>query len=70
MPAMIACKVSQCSKNDRGAEAYAAFKSVIRAFLKKGANVVGELTQLLNPPSSLFIAKHLLISMSLPDRTG
>jgi transposase len=52
-PAVIARKVSQCSKNDRGAEAYAAFKSVIRSFLKKGANVVEELTRLLNPSSSL-----------------
>jgi hypothetical protein len=52
-PAVIARKVSQCSKNERGAEAYAAFKSVIRSFLKKGANVVEELTRLLNPSSSL-----------------
>jgi transposase len=52
-PAVIARKVSQCSKNDRGAEAYAAFKSVIRSFLKKGANVVEELTRLLHPSSSL-----------------
>lgn len=52
-PAVIARKVSQCSKNDRGAEAYAAFKSVIRTFLKKGANVVEELARLLNPSSSL-----------------
>ena len=52
-PAVIARKVSQCSKNDRGAEAYAAFKSVIRSFLKKGMNVVEELTRLLHPSSSL-----------------
>jgi transposase len=52
-PAVIARKVSQCSKNDRGAEAYAAFKSVIRTLLKKGANVVEELARLLNPSSSL-----------------
>ncbi len=52
-PAVIARKVSQCSKNDRGAEGYAAFKSVIRTLLKKGANVVEELAQLLNPSSSL-----------------
>lgn len=52
-PAVIARKVSQCSKNDRGAEAYAAFKSVIRTFLKKGVNVVEELTRLLNPANPL-----------------
>jgi hypothetical protein len=52
-PAVIARKVSQCSKNDRGAEAYAAFKSVIRTFLKKGVNVVEGLTRLLNPASPL-----------------
>lgn len=52
-PAVIARKVSQCSKNDRGAEAYAAFKSVIRTFVKKGVNVVEELAQLLKPSASL-----------------
>lgn len=52
-PAVIARKVSQCSKNDRGAEAYAAFKSVIRTLKKKGANVVEELTRLLSPSNSL-----------------
>jgi hypothetical protein len=50
---VIARKVSQCSKNDHGAKAYAAFKSVIRTFLKKGANVVEELTRLLSPSISL-----------------
>lgn len=52
-PAVIARKVSQCSKNDRGAEAYAAFKSVIRTLKKKGSNLVEEMTRLLNPSSSL-----------------
>jgi hypothetical protein len=46
---VIACKVSQYSKNDRDAEDYAAFKSVIRTLMKKDANVVEELTRLLKP---------------------
>ena len=34
-PAVIARKVSQCSKNQRGAEAFAAFTTVIRTMAKK-----------------------------------
>ena len=42
-PAVIARKVSQCSKNERGAEAFAAFTSVIRTMMKKsGASAVVE----------------------------
>ena len=37
-PAVIARKVSQCSKNQRGAEAFAAFTTVIRTLVKK-ANI-------------------------------
>ncbi|MCA1606382.1 MAG: IS66 family transposase [Acidobacteria bacterium] len=50
-PAVIARKVSQCSKNARGAEAFAAFTSVIRTLMKKrGASAVAEeLCQLLRP---------------------
>jgi transposase len=36
-PAIIARKVSQCSKTERGAHAYAAFKSLAQTALKQGA---------------------------------
>jgi transposase len=36
-PAVIARKVSQCSKNERGAGAYAAFVSVLRTLAKSGS---------------------------------
>jgi transposase len=50
-PAVIARKVSQCSKNDRGARAFAAFTSVIRTLLKtETASVVDTLSHLLHPP--------------------
>lgn len=46
-PAVIARKVSQCSKNTRGAEAFAAFTSVIRTLMKTGVgSVVDTLAQL------------------------
>jgi transposase len=37
-PAVIARKVSQCSKNERGAAAYAAFVSVLRTLAKSGSD--------------------------------
>jgi transposase len=50
-PAVIARKVSQCSKNDRGSRAFAAFTSVIRTLLKtETASVVDTLSHLLHPP--------------------
>ena len=48
-PAVIARKVSHCSKNERGAAAYAAFKSVIGTLKKNGGNVLEKLTQLIAP---------------------
>jgi transposase len=49
-PAVIARKVSQCSKNDRGASAFAVFTSVIRTLMKTEADpVVETLSQLLRP---------------------
>ena len=52
-PAVIARKVSQCSKNSRGAEAFAAFTSVIRTLMKTHpGSVVDSLAQLLRPPQS------------------
>ena len=35
-PAVIARKVSQCSKNTQGAEAFAAFTSVLRTLARNG----------------------------------
>jgi hypothetical protein len=35
-PAVIARKVSQCSKNTPGAQAFAAFKSVVQTMAKQG----------------------------------
>jgi transposase len=49
-PAVIARKVSQCSKHTRGAEAFAAFTSVIRTLVKTGVgSVVDALAQLFHP---------------------
>jgi transposase len=49
-PAVIARKVSQCSKNSRGAGAFATFTSVIRTLMKTQAgSVVATLSQLLRP---------------------
>jgi len=50
-PAVTARKVSQCSKNNRGAFAFAAFTSVLRTLMKTEAGaVVDVLCQLLRPP--------------------
>jgi hypothetical protein len=47
---VIARKVSQCSKNTPGAEAFAAFTSVIRTLMKTGVgSVVDALVQLFHP---------------------
>src|SRR6266508_4319281 len=49
-PAVIARKVSQCSKNGAGAHAFAAFTSVIRTLAKTGVgSVVDALAQLFHP---------------------
>jgi hypothetical protein len=47
--AVIARKVSQCSKNERGAHAYAAFVSVIRTARLTGVPVLESLALLLRP---------------------
>jgi hypothetical protein len=51
-PAVIARKVSQCSKSKSGAEAFAAFKSVIGTLKKSGGDVLEKLTALIagTPP--------------------
>jgi transposase len=56
-PAVIARKVSHCSKNERGAEAFAAFTSVARTTVKKGVATVTEafyrlIKDGLDPPGS------------------
>jgi len=52
-PAVIARKVSHCSKNDRGATAYAAFMSVVQTLkLRKVPSLLDSLTSLLAPLTS------------------
>jgi transposase len=54
-PAVIARKVSHCSKNERGAHAFAAFTSVARTAVKQGATTVTQTLQQLRsspPPDS------------------
>ena len=51
-PAVIARKVSHCSKNERGAGAYSAFKSVIGTLKKGGGNVLEKLKDLIAPGQS------------------
>jgi transposase len=48
-PAVIARKVSQCSKTWEGAEAFAAFTSVVRTLVRQGASPVDGLHQLFRP---------------------
>ena len=48
-PAVIARKVSHCSKNAKGAEAFSAFKSVIQTIKKQGGNVLETLADLIRP---------------------
>jgi transposase len=55
-PAVIARKVSQCSKNDRGAGAFAVFTSVIRTLMKtQTGSVVETLSHLLRPPHPQYV---------------
>jgi transposase len=51
-PAVIARKVSQCSKNEQGASAFAAFKSVIGTLKKSGGELLEKLTSLLTPTAA------------------
>ena len=48
-PAVIARNVLHCSKNDKGAEAFSAFKSVIRTIKKQGGDVLETLASLIRP---------------------
>lgn len=56
-PAVIARKVSQCSKNSQGAEAFCAFTSVLRTAMKRGLDPVETLYLLGAQP---FLAKTAL----------
>jgi transposase len=51
-PAVIARKVSQCSKTEEGAEAFSAFTSVIRTLVKTGADTVERLCQIFRGPKA------------------
>ena len=60
-PSVIARKVSHCSKNKKGAEAFSAFKSVIQTIKKQGGNVVEKLADLIRggpPPEPEFQAAN------------
>jgi transposase len=46
-PAVIARKVSQCSKTDQGAEAHAGFMSVLRTFASRGFELLDGLTRVM-----------------------
>lgn len=59
-PAVIARKVSQCSKNQRGAESFAAFASLCQTMRQRGIGLVGGL-------SALFRSGHL--PAPIPDST-
>jgi hypothetical protein len=50
-PAVIARKVSHCSKNERGAHAFAAFTSVVRTAVKQGVTPVTQTLQQLRRPA-------------------
>ena len=53
-PAVIARKVSQCSKNEAGAYAFSAFKSVVQTLAKRGAgSIVEALYTLFRSPKGL-----------------
>src|ERR671915_542770 len=53
-PAVIARKVSQCSKNEAGAYAFSAFKSVVQTLAKRGAgSIVEALYTLFRSPRGL-----------------
>jgi transposase len=58
-PAVIARKVSHCSKDEKGAEALSAFKSIIQTIKKQGGNVFEALADLIRsgpPPEPGFQA--------------
>ena len=55
-PAVIARKVSQCSKNYQGAHAFSAFKSVVQTLAKRGpGSVVEGLYNLFRSPAGQLV---------------
>ena len=60
-PAVIARKVSQCSKNQAGAYAFSAFKSVVQTLVKRSAGSVVEAlsTLLRTAPVPLLLANPI-----------
>jgi hypothetical protein len=55
-PAVIAGKVSHCSKNNEGAYAFSAFKSVVQSLAKQGAgSVVEGLYHLFHSPAGQLV---------------
>lgn len=55
-PAVIARKVSQCSKNEAGANAFSAFKSVVQTLVKRGDDsVVEALCTLFRSPTAQLV---------------
>ena len=63
---MIARKVSQCSKTQRGADAFAAFTTVIRTIAKRANTSIAQgLHSLLHPKLTRRTARH---GPSLSDR--
>jgi hypothetical protein len=55
-PAVIARKVSHCSKNELGAAAFSAFKSVIVMLKKSGGDALEKLTKLIASATSQEVA--------------
>ncbi len=50
-PAVIARKVSQCSKNGKGAQIYESMKSVVTTLALRGAPIAAELAALIRRPT-------------------
>ena len=55
-PAVVARKVSHCSKNELGAAVFSAFKSVIGTLKKGGGDVLEKLTNLIASETSQEVA--------------
>jgi len=55
-PAVIARKVSQCSKNDAGAEAHAGFMSILQTLKRRGVDAIEGLTAIMQGQPLLSLA--------------
>lgn len=65
-PAVIARKVSHCSKNEAGAHAYASFKTVLETIRKRGHSLVDGLTNLFRSSSKATPPAELASSAPAP----